>query len=242
MKWIPDPSGRFAERPYFDAGEIDGECEAVIYRFLREQRGTKKVEFPVTTDELTVLIEQETDDVDWYADLSSEGDQVQGMTVFAPNSLPTVSISEDLSEPHRENRLRTTITHELGHVKFHTHLWALKHAQGDLFNPVKIDEGPRCHRDTILGSYQVDWMEWQAGYACGAYLMPITPLRKLVANVCREKRLIPTTISSDSDLGQNVIRLVQQHFQVSQEAAYVRLIKTGLIVDPPSGQNALRFN
>ena len=30
----------------------------------------------------------------------------------------------------------------------------------------------KCHRDNMIGASERDWMEWQAGYACGAILMP----------------------------------------------------------------------
>jgi hypothetical protein len=29
-----------------------------------------------------------------------------------------------------------------------------------------------CKRDGIINARQSDWTEWQAGYACGALLMP----------------------------------------------------------------------
>jgi len=66
------------------------------------------------------MIEQNGADLDPYADLSVHGADVEGMTEFFPNRGPKVSISEKLSnDGRRENRFRTTLTHEFGHVKFH---------------------------------------------------------------------------------------------------------------------------
>ena len=30
----------------------------------------------------------------------------------------------------------------------------------------------KCKRDNIVGASETDWMEWQAGYVCGAILIP----------------------------------------------------------------------
>ncbi len=52
---------------------------------------------------------------------------MEGVTDFCPGEKPTVRIAHQLSEePRRENRLRTTLTHEYGHVKFHAFLWAVQ--------------------------------------------------------------------------------------------------------------------
>lgn len=54
VKMVPDPSGRFPRRPYFENGELDRECEAVLGGFLRRRRG--EVRFTVDTDDLRSLI------------------------------------------------------------------------------------------------------------------------------------------------------------------------------------------
>jgi hypothetical protein len=50
VKMVPDPSGRFPRRPYYESGELDRECEVVLGGFLRRRRG--EVQFPVDTDDL----------------------------------------------------------------------------------------------------------------------------------------------------------------------------------------------
>jgi Zn-dependent peptidase ImmA (M78 family) len=69
------------------------------------------------------MIEQETSDLDLYADLSVEGEDVEGLTEFYRNKKPSVKIARELSlDLSRYSRLRTTLAHEYGHVKFHAFL------------------------------------------------------------------------------------------------------------------------
>ena len=42
---------------------------------------------------------------------------------------------------------------------------------------------PRCQRSRLLLAPQSDWMEWQAGYAGGALLMPITHIKELIGRI-----------------------------------------------------------
>ena len=73
------------------------------------------------------------------------------MTEFFPNQGPKVSISEKLAnDERRENRLRTTLTHEFGHVHFHRHLWAEKFLSGRLFERKSVENKAICKRDLIL--------------------------------------------------------------------------------------------
>lgn len=227
MKMIRDNTGRFAERPFYQARELDDECERLIHDLLRKRHG--KVEYPVSTDDLTVLIEMHDADLDPYADLSAYGADVEGVTEFFHNRGPRVSISEQIAmDDRRENRFRTTLTHEFGHVKFHGPLWAEKFATGDL-----LDRGPNANkaiskRDNILNAPQSDWMEWQAGYVSGALLMPAMPVRRLVSDYCHPRDL-HCTIHITSEHAANLIQSVIDLFAVSREAAEVRLLKLGFL-------------
>lgn len=117
MKWVNDKTGRFPRRPHYLPEELDTACEMLIADFLRQRHG--KIEFPISTDDLTVLIESMVDDLDLYADLSQEEGEVEGVTDFFPGNRPKVRIAKRLSSDQRMiNRFRTTLTHELGHVKF----------------------------------------------------------------------------------------------------------------------------
>lgn len=52
MKWVTDRTGRFVKRPHYDPTELDQECERIICKFLLQKH--KKVEFPITTSDLTI--------------------------------------------------------------------------------------------------------------------------------------------------------------------------------------------
>ena len=136
MKWVPDKTGRFAQRPHYLPEELDTECERVILSFLNKKYG--RVEFPIKTDDLTVFIEERAD-LDSYAELSGEGDHVEGVTEFLPGKRPVVRIAEELNASHLENRLRTTLTHEYGHVHFHRFMFE------DLQAEVRVSFWP-CRR------------------------------------------------------------------------------------------------
>lgn len=228
VKMIRDLTGRFALRPYYIASDLDRECEQIVTAFLTARHGA--VRFPITTDELSVLIEMEGADLDSCVDLSLYGDNVEGVTAFYVDREPDVMISDRLAnDPRRENRLRTTLAHEFGHVRFHRHLWAEKLATGDLFAVQKDDDNTAiCKRDTILNAPQSDWMEWQAGYISGAILMPVSAVRQLADEYCTP-RGIYSAVDLQSDHGQILVHSVKDEFQVSEEAARVRLRALNLL-------------
>lgn len=229
MRWIPDRSGRFPQRPYYEREELDSICEKIITSFLLDRYS--EVSYPIYTNDLTILLEQHTLDLDLYADLSDIGNDVEGITDFLPGRKPSVRISNTLQAPHLENRLRSTLTHELGHVKLHEVLWP--HRQLFLFEAEQQGRSPRCKRETIITTQEVDWLEWQAGYTSGALLMPITPLTQVVRPLFEQTNAI-SSLYVDSQLGQQLIRLVQNKFQVSSAAARVRLIQLRHLSEQPS--------
>ncbi|UPH71229.1 ImmA/IrrE family metallo-endopeptidase [Abyssibius alkaniclasticus] len=227
VKMIRDNTGRFAERPFYAARDLDNECERLIRDLLMKRK--KKVEYPVSTEDLTVLIAMYDADLDPYADLSAYGADVEGVTEFFPNRGPKVSISERIAvDERRENRFRTTLTHEFGHVKFHGPLWARKFANGDLLERGMNANKEISKRDNILDAPQSDWMEWQAGYISGAPLMPATPVRRLVSDYCGPREL-HGDIHVSTEHAAHLIQVVMEQFAVSEEAARIRLLKLSLI-------------
>ncbi|MDR4485260.1 MAG: ImmA/IrrE family metallo-endopeptidase [Nitrospirales bacterium] len=213
--------------------DLDRECETIINNFLREKYGV--VNFPVSTSDLTCLVERAAHDLDLYADLSAFGPDVEGLTEFSPGQKPNVKISAPLAEDkRRENRLRTTLTHEYGHVRFHTYLWELERPQHKLFENNPNANGQICKRDNILNAAQADWMEWQAGYVCGALLMPMNPVKRLVGEY-KESHDLYGVIGINDRHGQNLIEAMQSDFQVSADAARVRLIKLGFLGETGAG-------
>lgn len=197
--------------------------EKIVAEHLRSKHG--KVEFPISTDDITTLIERDVADLDQYADLTIYGTGVEGVTEFARTGKPKVSISNDV---HRvENRLRTTLTHEYGHVILHAYLFALERRR----LPVDGNRKPNaiyCKRDTMISASKTDWMEWQAGYVSGAALMPKTYVQKIVGEIQRERNIYGPSLPT-SENGLALIGAVVNGFSVSREAATVRLKILGFL-------------
>jgi hypothetical protein len=239
MRWVTDRTGRFQKRPYYDSAELDVECEQIMSSFLAERHG--RVVFPIATDDLTVLVERAVGDLDMYADLSGEVGEVEGVTEFRPGQKPRVRIAAALSAPHLENRLRTTLTHEFGHVHWHGILFELQ-PSGQLMFPVSKDaQVSKCKRETIVGAYESNWMEWQAGYACGALLMPATALRDEVRAFANAQNLPPGKLASGSSDGTALVANIARAFQVSGDAARVRLLQRGYMIDGTAAGNRSLF-
>jgi Zn-dependent peptidase ImmA (M78 family) len=217
MKSVRDTMHGFQERPHYEPSELDTMFERAVTGFLKTKYGI--ADFPIRTDDIATLIEQDVSDLDQYADLTSYGAGVEGMTEFARGKKPIVRISETVHKA--ENRLRTTLTHEYGHVVLHTYLFSTAERQLKLA-PNQKANAIYCYRDNMLTSKKTDWMEWQAGYACGAVLMPKSYVTKLVAGI-QERLGIYGPVSAESNNGRALISATVDSFQVSREAAQVRL-------------------
>lgn len=224
MKWVRDNSGRFRERPHYHPDELEQLCEDTMTRFLWDRHG--RVAFPASTEDLTVLLEREVDDLDNGCVLE---DGVDGLTDFFPRRKPHVKIASRLQAPNYENRLRTTLTHECGHVLLHGSLFALEDGLGRLFAGEPRKTRNTCHRDAI-DAPSSDWMEWQAGYACGALLMPRTELVRVVRAFRATEGLMYSNIAVGSEAGQAMIDRIAAAFHVSLEAARVRLEQRRILV------------
>lgn len=242
MKYVPDRTGRFAKRPHYEAAELDRECERIISDFLRKKYGESK--YPVSTSDLTILLEKEVEVLDVYADLSEFGENVEGVTIFSRTGKPSVRIAGVLTDDStRGNRLRTTLTHEFGHVHFHAYLWnpaVMELDFGSAFSGAKgsADNRQICKRETMLEASASDWMEWQAGHVCGAILMPVSRVKRLIHDTFPDD-IGPSTVTPQSSVGLQVIGAVQEAFSVSQDAARVRLLRLGLL--QPAGGPASLF-
>lgn len=222
MKFLRDPLGRPIKRLYFDTEELDERCERIIRDFMDRRSGGFRL--PIPTDEIVRMIETEADDLDMYANLPEGQD---GFTEFFVDRKPKVQISRRLSDPRYENRLRTTLGHEYGHVWFHATLWrqSVKYSDRRPETPLWV-----CHRDTIVTAPENDWMEWQAGYICGALLMPRTNLIVLTNQVA-ENYGGAAPVALDAPAGRDLIQQVRKRFQVSEQAAQVRLSRLGLVAE-----------
>jgi len=217
MRYVRDTLHGFSERHHYEPAELDVMVEKIVVDFLKKKYG--KAQFPFKTDDITNLIEQSVSDLDQYADLSPYGQGVEGVTEFARVGKPKVMIS---NEVHRhENRLRTTLTHEYGHVVLHAYLFATGERRLGL-EPGQKANAIYCKRDSIIGAKKTDWMEWQAGYVSGAALMPKSYIRNIVSDI-HERFNIFGAVSPSSDNGVRLIRAVMDGFSVSRDAATVRL-------------------
>tara|TARA_R110002110_G_scaffold91244_13_gene237229 strand:+ start:220 stop:939 length:720 start_codon:yes stop_codon:yes gene_type:complete len=233
MPWYAaDTTGRLPARPVFAKSEIEKLCTATVRQFLEDLYG--RARFPLETEDLKKLIERDTSDFDEFADLSAEGQDVEGFTDFFPDRLPVVRIDSRLAEnPRRERRLRMTLAHEYGHVLLHAPLWR-KDAITDGVTMVSgqpaalsgLAMTPELPVDRQPGRHDVDWMEWQANYAAGALLMPY----HAVADLLNEINHSADQTAEDHD--RVLIAGVTGHFIVSWSAATVRLRQLGVLRRP----------
>lgn len=234
VRHIPDPTGRFGMRPYWLETDLDRECERIVAGFLRRHRG--RVQYPLDTEDLKTLIEEEVESLDQYADLAEYGADVEGVTELVPGRKPRILIASTLAEDERrENRFRTTLAHEYGHVRFHGYLIEAYPKSAELFAPpVHRGQVVRCKRDTMLSAPRVDWMEWQAGHVSIALLMPVSALRRVLSPV-HERLGSAAPVATASPVGEEMLRLVAETFRVSRDAARVRLSRLGYLGTLPSG-------
>jgi hypothetical protein len=231
MYWVPDNTGRFGKRPFYTDEEMESECEGVVSEFLIEARGA--VSYPLSTNDLTLIVERYAD-LNLYADLRAEGEDVHGVTSFARGKRPKVRIDERLSsDDRRANRLRTTLAHEWGHVRLHNILFQ-EEARGVPLFTEKIRTGEqKCRREGIAGPARGDWMEFQAGYVCTALL---APKRRVLEVLRRANASWPSLVTGQAEV-EAVARTVAEAFEISMEAARVRIQVVGATV--PSGQQTL---
>jgi hypothetical protein len=189
---------------------------------------------PIPTDAITKLIERDASDLDLYADLLDEGWEIQGITDFYPSDKPRVRIAKELSEQEwRAHRLRTTLSHEYGHVKLHAPLcdpqFTGTTVQQSMFVELPVSAPPaRCNREVILHASKADWMEWQAGYVCGALLMPLILVRRVVSDFLERYRLYGA-ICVGSPQAAELQSVHSEMFDFSEDAARVRLLKLGCL-------------
>lgn len=198
---------------------MDRRCERVVTQFTEKLYGQLKT--PLPTGTLIKLIERDAASINLYADLSREGEGVEGVTYFYPGAKPKVAIARELFENHiRAHRLRHALAHEYAHVRWHAPAWRRRW--------IREDDIRRCQRNNVLTLDEgFDWMEWQASYAAAALLMPQSHLQLTVAAYFRGREIQPLT--GDSREANNLAQLVGESFDVSADAARVRLSQLGYL-------------
>ena len=109
----------------------------------------------------------------------------------------------------------------------------MQSASGDLLQQAR-PAVQICKRETIIDARNTDWMEWQAGYVSGALLMPISMIRK-TAGAFQEQHGIFGPVASATAEAAALIARVRSTFQVSADAARVRLTKLELLAAQAHG-------
>jgi hypothetical protein len=226
---VPDVGEQTAPRRqprpvYYTREQLDELCEQIIGGFCMERYGQELT--PIPTEALLQLLEEYAHDVDQTADLP-EG--INGVTEYYWDREPTVKIDARLTHQHwRETRRRTTLCHEFGHVIQHAPLWRALGPENPGDGP--ISQSCRCEYDEQeLYDLWDAWMEWQARYMSGGFLMPKTRVGRLAQRLAESKRW-QVPVPADSAPSTYLVEHVVIAFQVSRAAALVRLKQLGLVV------------
>jgi hypothetical protein len=74
-------------------------------------------------------------------------------------------------------------------------------------------------------------MEWQADHIGGALLMPRSYLFEWAGEIAMREGKEPP-LEADSELGRALMQRVMRRCQVSEQAARVRLLRVGLLMEP----------
>ena len=143
VKYVRDQLHGFSERPHYEPRELDQMFERLVVDFLTQKYSVPR--FPISTEDLKTLIERDVSDLEQYSDLSQFGAGVEGVTIFERSAKPCVLVAAELTEDDRhENRLRTTLTHEYGHVRLHAYMFDLETPR-----PLNLEAGSEGDRHLL---------------------------------------------------------------------------------------------
>lgn len=221
MKWLSDPTRRFVERPHFLESEIQQRVDAALAMCFVGRAPS----FPISDQNLDLIVDSLTSHYDPHADLQSRlGEDVEGVTLFRPGEKAKVKISARLMTESYRRRRRMTIAHEIGHVLLHCDLYTEDRTL-DLFSDSAERGRVYCKHSSMLPG--VDWLEWQATFAGGCILMPSLAVRE--ALIAFRGAEIDAPLYPDDEDTNKVIGYVSECFDVSCDAARVRLMQTGFV-------------
>lgn len=224
------------QRIWFDEEEI----EAIAEDELKRAKLLPTLEQPVT--DLERFVEGHLGAaLDQYAHLEPG---ILGLTRFIPGAPPAISISTDLTGsaldgedplPGLRGRWRATLAHEASHVLLHRFLFEVNPDQGQLFG-VDDPSSPsapllfRClKRDVGFRAGRGDWREVQANRGMGALLMP----RSVFKRAARAELAGHAGARPDDDARVRlVVGALAERFDVSRQAARIRLTTLKLVSDP----------
>jgi Zn-dependent peptidase ImmA (M78 family) len=209
MRWFSATSGSFPKRLHFDdLNELDDECERLLIGAYYRRYGGD-FEPPLNDDSLEVLI-GDVADLDLFAPMARHED---GVTEFRPEGRPLIRINEDLmANPARRRRGRTTLAHEWFHAVYHRDAWEIRWSV-ERARGASPGTASACSSENVLGAPEANWMEFQAGYASCAILMPKSWVLRKLEDALSDPR------TTEHELMMSVSKL----FDVSEEAATWRL-------------------
>jgi hypothetical protein len=225
-----------AERLWIEPDEIEARTEAELVKAGL----MPMVDAPAVNVE--AFVEQHLGaQFDQYAALPPD---VLGQTDFRVGAPPLVMVNADLTGAALDDdsplglkgRWRATVAHEGCHVLFHRCLFNLSPEQRSLFaEDADAREQPqrlqRClKRDVFYGRMGADWREVQANMGMAALLMP----RPLFVAVCKKEllRIGKDRIFMGTPEGDALASRVAQAFQVSRQAALIRLKTLEVLASP----------
>lgn len=154
-----------------------------------------------------------------------------------------ISLNEDLTgaalddedaAPGQVGRWRATLAHEACHVLLHRTLFEFDDNQGEMFS--ETDEGrqqlQRClKRDVGHARWNSDWREVQANQGMAALLMPRKLFRRVVRVAANDLGIGLSRLQEGSRDAVALSGNLARRFDVSRQAALIRLKKTEVIAD-----------
>jgi hypothetical protein len=228
-----------SQRLWFKPGEID---EIMEHELAKANLMPTTVECSIDIE--TFLERHLKVQFDPYAPLPPE---ILGLTQFRSRQRPHVQINKDLTSTALDDedrpdwllgRWRATLAHEASHVILHACLFAGDSRQGTLFAMDEEDsENHSLHRclkrDVLFRGQASHWREVQANMGMAVLLMP----RKVFA-AARDQIIEEfgwnDEVQADSLECRALVRALAERFQVSRQAAAIRLETLNLLARPGS--------
>ena len=241
MNFYPGPDGQ--PRIWYEPEEIEGIAEEE----LRRAKLTPTPENPVTNLEQLIEIHLKAK-LDQYAELPED---VLGVTHFQSRQRIHVSISRMLTESAEEStprpgvvgRWRATMAHEASHVILHRYLFDPL-LTGTIVSRSKENKPGYARLMRCLNSNVVpensenwnrtrranDWREVQANMGMAALLMP----KRLFIRIAHQQidELMISGITKGSPSATSLCSVVAEIFQVSKQAASIRLESLAIVSAP----------
>ena len=152
----------------------------------------------------------------------------------------TVIIDSMLLEKNQEHRYRFTLSHEAaGHGVLHSSL--LKNKENNSVSGSNEHNWLQCTNKTVQAGKAVagekssiDWMEWQANSLASAVLMP----RLSIGNALKK---FDAFGRCDLEIAYRTILYIAELFNVSEQAALIRLQKLGYITSEQGNSVSAMF-